>query len=234
MWTDLFILAFVVFVLLTPGTCTASQSITLVTQREADAVKSLPGWDKPLPSKQYSGYLSARGGTRHLHYYYVESENDPSNDPLTLWLNGSPGASSIAYGMMTEIGQLVFNRDSLAENTTAVPALQYNRFGWARFSNMLYLESPAGVGFSYCDELPCTSNDTSTAEDAYDGQNPISSHRDTTGHTMRVATYLFPLPLIPCTQIWTDSQAEKNTETHNTHSDTRQKETGRQPEKEAH
>ena len=103
-------------------------------------------------------------------YYYVESENDPANDPLTLWLNGGPGASSIAFGMMTEIGQLVFNRDSLEHNNTAVPVLQYNQFGWSRFTNMLYLESPAGVGFSYCDKsaLPCTSNDTSTAEDAYD------------------------------------------------------------------
>ena len=72
--------------------------------------------------------------------------------------------------MMTEIGQLVFNRDSLEDNSTAVPLLKYNQFGWTRFTNMLYLESPAGVGFSYCDKsaLPCTSNDTSTAEDAYD------------------------------------------------------------------
>lgn len=105
-------------------------------------------------------------------YYYVESEGNPETDPLTLWLNGEsqrilspqvdssltildhgrlchdrlgaggPGASSIAYGMMTEIGQLVFNRDSLEDNTTAVPVLQYNQFGWSRFSNMLYLESP--------------------------------------------------------------------------------------------
>ena len=30
----------------------------------------------------------------------------------------SEGASSIAYGMATEIGQLVFNRDSTVDNTT--------------------------------------------------------------------------------------------------------------------
>ena len=39
----------------------------------ADVVKSLPGWDGPLPSKHYSGYLDA-SETKHLHYYYVEKE----------------------------------------------------------------------------------------------------------------------------------------------------------------
>ena len=41
-------------------------------------------------------------------------------------------------------------------------------YGWSRFTNMLYLESPVGVGFSYCDTPPCKSNDTSTAMDSYD------------------------------------------------------------------
>jgi len=113
-------------------------------------------------------YLPVGTNKGSLHYYYTESENDPGTDPITLWMNGGPGASSIAYGMMTEIGQLVFNRDSFVTNATATPTLQYNRWGWSKFSNMLYLESPAGVGFSYCETPPCASNDTSAATDAYD------------------------------------------------------------------
>ena len=57
----------------------------------ADEVTQLPGWEGPLPSKQYSGYLAVGDGTRHLHYYVTESEADPSSDPVTLWLNGGPG-----------------------------------------------------------------------------------------------------------------------------------------------
>ena len=71
---------------------------TMTWAAQADEVTSLPGWDGALPSKQYSGYLPVGDGTRHLHYYYTESEAKPTTDSITLWLNGGPGASSIAYG----------------------------------------------------------------------------------------------------------------------------------------
>ena len=142
---------------------------TLLAAVPADEVKSMPGWAGALPSRQYSGYLTVGPErNRHLHYYFIESESEPAKDPVTLWLNGGPGASSIAFGMMTEIGQLVFNRESTATNVTGAPALQYNPYSWARDSSLLFLESPAGVGFSRCDYTPCKSNDTSTARDAFD------------------------------------------------------------------
>ena len=39
-----------------------------------DEVTALPGWDGPLPSKHYSGYLNVTGGA--LHYWFIESENN--------------------------------------------------------------------------------------------------------------------------------------------------------------
>ena len=47
----------------------------------ADEVASLPGWSGPLPTKHYSGYLSAANGTKHVHYYLQLSEGDPAKDP---------------------------------------------------------------------------------------------------------------------------------------------------------
>ena len=44
----------------------------------------------------------------------------------------------------------------------------YNEHAWTKNANMIYLESPAGVGFSYCDYDNCTATDTSTAIDSYD------------------------------------------------------------------
>jgi len=60
----------------------------------ADQVMSLPGWDAPLPTKQYSGYLNIAGG-KHLHYWLVQSTGNPATDPLVFWFNGGPGCSSL-------------------------------------------------------------------------------------------------------------------------------------------
>jgi carboxypeptidase C (cathepsin A) len=46
--------------------------------------------------------------------------------------------------------------------------LEYNNHTWTKLSNMLYLEAPAGVGFSYAtNKQDYTTNDTQTAADNY-------------------------------------------------------------------
>lgn len=64
------------------------------------------------------GELSGDAG--HLHYWMIESENSPSDDPVVLWLNGGPGSSSL-IGLLTENGQVVLNDDSLANPVDGVP-----------------------------------------------------------------------------------------------------------------
>lgn len=135
---------------------------------DADEIKELPGWAGPLPSKQYSGYLEVPGdrGSKFYHYWFVTSEGNPKEDPVGLWLNGGPGSSSL-IGFLTENGPFELSDDSLPKHAPpdAVPKLKHRETGWQKAASYIFLESPAGVGFSYCDYDHCTANDTSTAVD---------------------------------------------------------------------
>lgn len=140
----------------------------------ADKITSLPGYVGDLPSTHYSGYMPVGALSKepgHLHYWFIESENNPASDPVVLWLNGGPGSSSL-IGLLTENGQIVTNDESFTNEVDGVPQVFYNPYGWTTMANMLYLESPKGVGFSYCDNADsskqCVNTDESTAQDAYE------------------------------------------------------------------
>lgn len=120
---------------------------------EEDLVSSLPGLDGNLVSKMYSGYMRP-STTDFVHYMLVESESSPETAPLVLWVQGGPGASSL-MGAFQELGPYI-----IATNTTLVK----NEFAWSTVANILFLESPTGVGFSYCKHMPCKQDDISTAE----------------------------------------------------------------------
>lgn len=122
-----------------------------------DEVKFLPGLKKQPAWKHYSGYLKA-SGTKHLHYWFIESASNPSSDPLVLWMNGGPGCSSI-LGLLTEHGPFRIAKDG--------SGVTYNPYSWNDKANMLYLEAPAGVGYSYSDDKNYTTDDDQVAMNNY-------------------------------------------------------------------
>ncbi|KAL9840562.1 Serine carboxypeptidase-like 43 [Arabidopsis thaliana] len=108
---------------------------------EEDLVARLPGQPN-VGFRQYAGYVdvdSANG--RSLFYYYVEAVKQPDTKPLTLWLNGGPGCSSVGGGSFTELGPFYPTGDGRG--------LRLNSMSWNKASNLLFVESPAGVGWSY-------------------------------------------------------------------------------------
>ncbi|TKR81559.1 hypothetical protein L596_015410 [Steinernema carpocapsae] len=105
----------------------------------ADLVRDLPGLTWNANFKQYSGYFNLTSGNR-FHYWFVESQKDPINDPVILWLNGGPGCSSLG-GMFTELGPFRPNPDG--------ETIYENIYSWNKNANVFFLESPHNVGFSY-------------------------------------------------------------------------------------
>lgn len=130
--------------------------------KEKDKISKLPG-QPPVNFDQYGGYVTVDGETgRALFYYFAEADRSKSSKkPLLLWLNGGPGCSSFGYGAMEELGPFRVMSDG--------KTLDKNPFAWNNVANVLFLESPAGVGFSYSNTTSdyAKSGDQRTADDSY-------------------------------------------------------------------
>eukprot|EP00253_Pinus_taeda_P035098 PITA_35098 len=109
-------------------------------------VESFPGYDGNISFEIYAGYMTVSEVTgRELFYYFVKSERDPANDPLLLWLTGGPGCTAFT-GFVYEIGPMSFD----FKNTTGnLPRLIPYPHSWTKVSNIIFLDSPVGTGFSY-------------------------------------------------------------------------------------
>jgi len=106
-----------------------------------DQITELPGLIDELSFNQFSGYLNLPNTKKQIHYWLVESESDPANDPLVFWTNGGPGCSGL-IGFMTEQGPFRPDQDG---------NLNINPWRWNKIANMVFLEQPVGVGYSYSD-----------------------------------------------------------------------------------
>uniref|UniRef100_A0A1I7T6B7 Carboxypeptidase n=1 Tax=Caenorhabditis tropicalis TaxID=1561998 RepID=A0A1I7T6B7_9PELO len=95
-----------------------------------------------------------------MFYFLLEARDVPFDEaPLIIWFNGGPGCSSLG-AFFEEFGPLYINFDgkSLFENVHS----------WYHKANILFLESPIGVGFSYDKEVK---NVTKADDDGIAQQN---------------------------------------------------------------
>ncbi|KAI0774787.1 serine carboxypeptidase [Trametes elegans] len=88
---------------------------------------------------QASGYADL-AENESLWFWFFEARHNPDTAPLTLWLNGGPGSSSM-IGLFQEHGPCRITNDS--------KSVDPNPNSWNEVSNMLYLDQPVGVGFSH-------------------------------------------------------------------------------------
>ncbi|RCV29643.1 hypothetical protein SETIT_6G028600v2 [Setaria italica] len=89
------------------------------------------------------GYVEVRPKA-HIFWWYIQSlQRVPSPMkpwPTILWLQGGPGQSGIGLGNFAEIGPL--DVDLNPRNST-----------WLQKADLIFVENPVGVGFSYVDDL---------------------------------------------------------------------------------
>ncbi|XP_078177991.1 serine carboxypeptidase II-1-like [Carex rostrata] len=138
------------------GTTTAAQN---------DLIDQLPGQPGPVNFTQYSGYVTVNATAGRALFYWLQEAQGGSevsdSAPLVLWLNGGPGCSSVAYGASEELGVFRINSDG--------ETLFLNEYAWNKVANILFLDSPAGVGFSYSNTSSdlYKFGDANTARDSY-------------------------------------------------------------------
>ncbi|KAF2798040.1 alpha/beta-hydrolase [Melanomma pulvis-pyrius CBS 109.77] len=109
-------------------------------------VKAFSGYIH-IPSSLLEGHGGSSTYNASMFFWYFESRKDPKNAPLSLYLGGGPGTTSLG-GATAENGPCTINSDS---NSTTL-----NPWSWNNNVNMLYVDQPVQVGFSYDTLVPST------------------------------------------------------------------------------
>ncbi|WVZ20464.1 hypothetical protein V8G54_007786 [Vigna mungo] len=127
---------------------------TNVLNVQETLVKFLPGFEGPLPFLLETGYVGV-GESEDVQtfYYFIESDNNPKEDPLILWLSGGPGPLAIKQ----------------EEYNGGAPNLILSNQSWNKVSNIIYVDLPVFTGFTYArTELAAQSSTKLLARQAHE------------------------------------------------------------------
>ncbi|KAI1651152.1 alpha/beta-hydrolase [Daldinia loculata] len=134
---------------------------------------------------QYTGWVSLPGDfPTNTFFWFVGARDKQANSSLTIWLNGGPGSSSM-FGFFTENGPC-----EVVDNGTDKFATIAREWGWDRASNMLFIDQPNQVGFSY--DVPTKgsinllTNEIYTPPDKRPDSLPPSAYLDGTFSSMNI------------------------------------------------
>lgn len=133
--------------------CCIGSLATAINVREKD-VTGLCG-----RTKSGAGYVTIDSATdKNYFYWYFNSRSKPSTDPVILWMTGGPGCSS-ELALLHENGPCELNK--------AGTATLENIYGWNNKANIVYIDQPADVGFSYGTQAGWDHNEKQVSQDMY-------------------------------------------------------------------
>ncbi|XP_047987754.1 venom serine carboxypeptidase-like [Leguminivora glycinivorella] len=94
-----------------------------------------------LGFESYSGFLTVDEELKsHLFFWYFPVPDKPVNEtPWIVWLQGGPGASSLA-GLFDEVGPFTVSQFG---------TLKKNRYSWIQNHSLLFIDNPVGTGYSF-------------------------------------------------------------------------------------
>ena len=114
----------------------------------------------PIDDVQDSNDGDIRGELSFMFFAPTEDK-----DGLTVWLNGGPGCSSFHAGLLMEVSPVTTPHHPAGHGRTEViQPLLPNNSSWTKATNLLFVEQPAGVGFSHG---PMVENEEDLSYDFY-------------------------------------------------------------------
>ncbi|CAL1541909.1 unnamed protein product [Lymnaea stagnalis] len=114
----------------------------LIQEARKDSRVHLPRFSE---LESYSGFITVdKTFGNHLFFWFFPS-SQRTGGPLTIWLNGGPGVSSM-FGLLWENGPLQASANESHIDMTL------RGHSWARPFSMLYIDNPVGVGYSFTEK----------------------------------------------------------------------------------
>lgn len=144
--------------------CTCSESTTLPTPDDflVEGLENIQPAFGEFDGTMYAGRLPTDNQDGKIMFWLYESPT--VNDKLVIWLNGGPGCSSFGGMLFENAPVTVPHYASGTLHSPSSPPLIANPYSWTKATSMLYVEQPAGTGFS---TGPMPHNETDVASDFY-------------------------------------------------------------------
>ncbi|KAF8638538.1 hypothetical protein AX17_002081, partial [Amanita inopinata Kibby_2008] len=92
-----------------------------------------------LSDTRVDKYTSSTELLAHLYFVLIRNRRTADKERIMFWFNGGPGCSSFD-GLMMEVGPWRMDGDE---------GFKVQEGGWEEYTTMVYVDQPAGTGFSY-------------------------------------------------------------------------------------